>query len=88
MYVIMGATGNIGSRLANILIHKGKKIKVIGRSAQRLKPFVDRGAESAVGNVSDAAFLKNAFKGCDAAFAWIPPHYTADNYRSFYYENS
>ncbi len=46
MYVIMGASGNIGSKLANILLDKGEKVKVIGRSAERLKPFVDRGAVS------------------------------------------
>ena len=34
MYVIMGATGNIGSKLANILLDKGEKVKVIGRSAE------------------------------------------------------
>ena len=59
MYVIMGATGNIGSKLANILLDKGEKVKVIGRSAERLQPFVDHGAEAAVGDVSDVGFLTN-----------------------------
>ena len=86
MYVIMGATGNVGSKLANILLDKGEKIKVIGRSAERLKPFVDNGAEAAVGDISDAAFLKNTFKGADAIFALIPPNYTTDNFRVFYNE--
>lgn len=86
MYVIMGATGNIGSKLANILLDKGEKIKVVGRSAERLKPFVDNGAEAAVGDISDAAFLKNTFKGADAIFALIPPNYTTDNLRVFYNE--
>ena len=40
MYVIMGATGNIGSKLANMLLDKGEKVTVIGRSAERLQPFV------------------------------------------------
>ncbi len=57
MYVIMGATGNIGSKLADILLDKGKKVKVIGRSAERLQPFVDHGAIPAVGDVSDVEFL-------------------------------
>ena len=62
MYVIMGATGNIGSKLANILPDKGEKVTVIGRSAERLKSFVDRGAEAAVGDVSDVGFLTHVFK--------------------------
>ena len=86
MYVIMGATGNIGSKLANILLDKGEKVKVIGRSAGRLKPFVDKGAEAAVGDVSDVGFLTNVFKGADAVFALIPPAYTANNFRAYYNE--
>jgi len=84
MYVIMGTTGNIGSKLANILLDKGEKVKVIGRSAERLKPFVDHGAEAAVGDVSDTAFLTNTFKGADAVFALIPPNYAADDFRAEY----
>ncbi len=86
MYVIMGATGNIGSKLANILLDKGEKVKVIGRSAERLKPFVDHGAEAAVGAVSDVGFLTNVFKGADAVFALIPPAYTASDFRGYYNE--
>ena len=84
MYVIMGATGNIGSKLANILLDKGEKVKVIGRSAERLKPFVDHGAEAAVGDVSDVEFLTNVFKGADAVFALIPPVYTTNDFRGYY----
>ena len=86
MYVIMGATGNIGSKLANILLDKGEKVKVIGRSAERLKPFVDHGAEAAVGDVSDVEFLTNVFKGADAVFALIPPVYTTNDFRGYYNE--
>jgi len=45
MYVIMGATSNIGSKLANILLDKARRLK---SSAERLKAFGDRGAEAAV----------------------------------------
>ncbi len=86
MYVIMGATGNNGSKLANILLDKGEKVKVIGRSAERLKPFVDRGAEAAVGDVSDVGFLTNVFKGADAVFALIPPAFTSNDFRGYYNE--
>ncbi len=86
MYVIMGATGNIGSKLANLLLDNGKKVKVIGRSAERLKQFVDHGAETAAGEVSDVGFLTNVFKGADAVFALIPPPYTANDFRGYYNE--
>ena len=86
MYVIMGATGNIGSKLANILLDKGEKVKVIGRSTERLQPFVDRGAIAAIGEIADVVFLTNAFKGADAVFAMIPPNYQTKNFRNDYNE--
>ena len=86
MYVIMGATGNIGSKLANILLEKGEKITVIGRSAERLQPFVGRGAMAAIGDIADAGFLTNTFKGADAVFAMIPPNYQTKIFRKDYNE--
>ena len=32
-YVILGATGNTGSIIADILLSKGKKVRVVGRDA-------------------------------------------------------
>ncbi len=86
MFVIMSATGNIGSKLAKILLDRGKKVKVIGRSAERLQPFADHGAEAAVGDVSDVEFLTNAFTGAEVVFALIPPGYTAKDFRGYYNE--
>ncbi len=86
MYVIMGATGNIGSKLANILLGKSEKVKGIGRSAERLQPFVDRGAIAAIGDVADVGFLTKALKGADAVFAMLPPDYQAKDFRKYYNE--
>ena len=86
MLAIMGSTGNIGSKIANMLIEKGERVRVIGRSAERLTSLVDQGAEAAVGDVSDVAFLTGAYKGADAVFAMIPPAYSAKNFRSYYNE--
>ncbi|MBI3596305.1 MAG: NmrA family NAD(P)-binding protein, partial [Nitrospirae bacterium] len=46
MHAITGATGNIGKLIAEALLSKGKKVRVIGRSADRLRPLVDKGAEA------------------------------------------
>ncbi len=48
MYVIMGATGNTGSVAADALLAKGEKVRVLGRSAERLERFAKRGAEAFV----------------------------------------
>jgi len=86
MYAIMGATGNIGSKIANILLDKGERIKAISRSGERLQPFVDRGAIAAMGDITDVGILIHAFKGAYAVFAMIPPDYQAQNFRSHYNE--
>lgn len=83
MLTIMGATGNIGSKLANRLLDKNQLIKVIGRSTERLQPFVDRGATAAVGEAGDSDFLSHAFSGAKAIFTMIPPDYAAQDFRQY-----
>ncbi|MDA8412462.1 MAG: NmrA family NAD(P)-binding protein [Desulfobacteraceae bacterium] len=83
MYAIIGATGNIGSRVADILLSKGEKVRVIGRDTGRLQQYVDRGAEAAAGDLQDTSFLTGAFKGVEAVFAMIPPNYSALNFRAY-----
>lgn len=83
MYAITGATGNIGSKTADLLLARGEKIRVIGRDAARLRRFVDRGAEAAVGDLKDTEFLTRAFTGTKAVFAMIPPDLTATDFRAY-----
>src|SRR5579863_10012250 len=73
MYLILGATGNTGSIVANVLLSKGKKVRVVGRDSGRLKPFVDKGAEAFTADMSDAAALTKAFSGARAAYLLLPP---------------
>jgi len=83
MYVITGATGNIGSKTADILLEKGEKVRVVGRSADRLRRFAAKGAETAVGNLKDTAFVTRAFSGAEAVFTMIPPDVTATDFRAY-----
>src|ERR1700684_3979786 len=72
-YVILGATGNTGSIIADFLLSKGKKVRVVGRDAGRLQRFVRKGAEAFTGDVSDAAALTKALSGAQAAYLMLPP---------------
>jgi uncharacterized protein YbjT (DUF2867 family) len=80
MIVVMGATGNTGKSVAGYLLAGGEKVRVIGRSRDRLEAFASRGAETAVGDATDGAFLARAFRGADAIYAMIPPDYRDDDY--------
>src|SRR6202045_231130 len=73
MYVILGASGNTGSVIANSLLSAGKKVRVVGRDSGRLQRFVDKGAEAFTANMSDAAALTKAFSGARAAYLLLPP---------------
>src|SRR5271163_3216961 len=73
MYVILGATGHTGSAVANFLLSKGQKVRVIGRDPGRLQRFVDKGAEAFTADMSDAAALTKAFSGARAAYLLLPP---------------
>ena len=73
IYVILGASGNTGSIIANFLLSKGEKVRVMGRDAGRLQRFVGKGAEAFTANVSDAVALAKAFRGARAAYLLLPP---------------
>src|SRR5260370_40228917 len=73
IYVILGASGNTGSVVADFLLSKGEKVRVVGRDAGRLQRFVDKGAEAFTADLSDAAAITKAFKGARAAYLLVAP---------------
>ena len=73
MYVILGASGNTGSIIANSLLSEGQKVRVVGRDLGRLQRFVRKGAEAFTADVSDAARLTKVFGGARAAYLMVPP---------------
>jgi len=83
MYAIMGATGNVGGKTADLLLNRGEKVRVIARSEEGLKQFRDRGAEVSAGDAVDTGFLTKAFAGIDAAFTIIPTNMMASDLRGF-----
>jgi uncharacterized protein YbjT (DUF2867 family) len=76
-YVICGATGNVGSRVAKSLLAAGGSVRVIGRDRVRLGPLAATGAEPCPGDLGDAKFLSKVFSGASGVFAMIPPKYDA-----------
>jgi len=81
MYVITGATGNTGSGIAEALLARGEKVRVVGRSAEKLERFVQKGAEALSADLGDEAALARAFAGAKAVYVMIPPYPTAEDWR-------
>jgi uncharacterized protein YbjT (DUF2867 family) len=82
MYAILGATGHVGSVIANSLLARGEKVRVVGRNQGRLDKFVRKGAEAVTANVTDVTALTRALSGVRAAFLMIPPDMTSQDYRA------
>jgi len=74
-YVICGATGNVGSRVAKSILAAGEPVRAVGRERVRLGPLAATGAEPWPGDLGDAKFLSKVFSGASAVFAMIPPKY-------------
>jgi uncharacterized protein YbjT (DUF2867 family) len=80
MITIMGASGHTGHTAADTLLRDGQRVRVIARAKDRIRDLVDHGAEAAIGDASDAAFLAGAFRGSEAVYALIPPDLGAQDY--------
>jgi uncharacterized protein YbjT (DUF2867 family) len=83
MYVILGASGNTGHVVAQQLLSKGKKVRVVGRNTGHLQLLAAEGAEKFVADITDAPALTKAFHQADSAYVMIPPNPTSPDFRAF-----
>jgi uncharacterized protein YbjT (DUF2867 family) len=81
-YAVTGATGNTGKIVAGRLLEEGHKVRVIGRSDEKLASLVEKGAEARAGKIDDETFLTEAFTGVDAVYAMIPADMTVESVRA------
>lgn len=82
MITIMGASGNTGGKIARILLQAGEKVRLISRSAGKLATFENAGAEIAIGDAADPAFLTSAFRGSAAVYTLVAADPTSADYRA------
>jgi uncharacterized protein YbjT (DUF2867 family) len=82
LVTVTGATGNNGRAIAEALLRRGVRVRAVGRSGAGLAPLAEQGADVRVGDLSDTAFLTEAFRGVDAAFAMIPQRFDVPDYRA------
>ena len=70
--LITGATGHIGSQVAEELIKQKVPFKVMVRSRQNNPIWEKAGVEQVKGNFNDLGSLEKAFKGVDKLFSLTP----------------
>jgi uncharacterized protein YbjT (DUF2867 family) len=72
MYIITGASGQVGSAVVANLIKKGKAVKGIIRNEKKADKLKQQGAEVAIADAFDLQALTEAVKGGSTLFAITP----------------
>lgn len=65
---ITGATGFVGSHVAQLLSAQGADLRLLVRSTSRTENIADLKADRVTGDLRDPASLKKAMQGCDFVF--------------------
>ena len=65
---VTGATGFLGSHVARVLADQGADLRLLVRPTSNLKNLEGLKAETATGDLRDAASLEKAMSGCDTVF--------------------
>ena len=77
MFVVVGATGNTGSAVAETLLNQKQAVRVVVRSADKGAPWKAKGADIAVASFDDVSAMTEAFKGAKGLYLLVPPNYGA-----------
>jgi dihydroflavonol-4-reductase len=62
-FLVTGATGFTGSAVTELLVSRGKKVRVLIRDASRSASFLERGIEVVVGDLNNKEAMKRAVNG-------------------------
>lgn len=73
MHIILGATGHVGSALAQELLGRHEPVTVVTRDARRTEPLLKKGARVAVVNVFDTRALHAVIANGQRLFVLNPP---------------
>ena len=82
MITVMGATGHTGKQISETLLHTGERVRALGRSESKLAELRRSGAETLTGDLTDATFLTNAFRGADSVYTLLPTSPLSTDYRA------
>ena len=77
MFVVVGATGNTGSAVADTLLSRKQPVRIVVRSADKGAAWKVKGAEIAVASLDDVPALTKAFQGARGLYLLVPPNYGA-----------
>lgn len=81
--VVLGATGTVGSKIAEILLKDGHQVTLIARHTEKLEKYRKSGAAIIAADITDVAIVANAMRNADSAFVLMPDNVKAENTRAY-----
>ncbi|MDQ0640471.1 uncharacterized protein YbjT (DUF2867 family) [Pedobacter sp. W3I1] len=72
MYVILGASGQVGSAIVDHILAKKLPVKAVIHNREKASAIKEKGTEVAIADAMDLNSLIEAFKGGDTLFALTP----------------
>ena len=78
MFAVTAITGRVGGVLAETLLASGHKVRAVIRDEAKGAPWLAKGCEIAVADLSDPGPLAAALSGVEGAFILLPPVYDAE----------
>ena len=81
MFVMLGASGNTGTVVAETLLTQKKKVRVVLRDAAKGQAWKEAGADVSIADVEDGAALERAFRGAEGAYVLLPPNFSSSQVR-------
>lgn len=73
MFIVLGATGHVGSAVAEALLDQGLPVTAITHDDAKAENWERRGARAAVADVRDSDAVRQVFQGGTRAFLLNPP---------------
>lgn len=77
MFVVLGATGNTGSVVADTLLSRKQPVRIVVRSSDKGAAWKAKGAEVAVASLEDVPAMTKALEGATGLYLLVPPNYGA-----------
>ena len=73
MHIVLGATGHVGSAVAQTLLDAGEQVAVLTRDKNKADEWQIKGAQVAITDVSDVESLRRIFASGERLFLLNPP---------------
>ena len=73
MFVVTGATGQVGSAVVRTLLESGQRVRAVVRSRENALACERQGCEPLIADMNDAESLQRAFSGAEGVFVMLPP---------------